>query len=72
MDAGAGPLLCAEHILNPMTGRYTVTEDLSAVAPLVVALANRYADYERDGATAWDRTGECAYVCANALRHCLT
>ena len=58
-DAGAGPLLCAEHILNPMTGRFTVTEDLEAVAPLVVALANRYMEYEMDGATAWDRTGEC-------------
>ena len=39
-----------------MTGRYTVTDDLEAVAPLVVALADRYAEYENDGATAWDRT----------------
>lgn len=55
-EAGAGPLLCAEHILNPMTGRYTVTDDLEAVAPLVVALADRYAEYENDGETVWDRT----------------
>ena len=76
-DAGAGPLLCAEHILNPITGRFTVMDDLEAVAPLVVALANRsnsvqrstvqtclkprtlanrYQEYENEGATIWDRT----------------
>ena len=27
-DAGAGPLLCAEHILNPMTGRSVGVSDL--------------------------------------------
>ena len=69
-------MLAAEHILNPMTGRYTVrhigcarahvtrsvqvTDDLEAVAPLVVALANRYAEYENEGSTVWDRTGERA------------
>ena len=46
----------AEHILNPLTGLYTVAPDTSAVAPLVVALANRYAEYEQSGSTAWDRT----------------
>jgi hypothetical protein len=56
VDPGAGPLLRAEHILNPMTGRYTVNEDLEAVAPLVVALANRYQEYENSGSTQWDRT----------------
>ena len=40
-------------------GLRSLTEDLEAVAPLVVALANRYVEYEMDGATAWDRTGEC-------------
>ena len=34
----------------------TVTEDLEAVAPLVVALANRYREYENSGSTVWDRT----------------
>tara|TARA_A100001015_G_C14941646_1_gene692817 strand:+ start:934 stop:1059 length:126 start_codon:yes stop_codon:yes gene_type:complete len=28
-----------------------VTDDLGAVAPLVVALANRYTEYENDGET---------------------
>ena len=55
-DPGTGLLLCADHILNPLTGLYTVAPDTSAVAPLVVALANRYAEYENSGSTEWDRT----------------
>ena len=34
----------------------TVTDDLEAVAPLVVALANRYQEYENSGSSMWDRT----------------
>ena len=33
-----------------------MTDDLEAVAPLVVALANRYQEYENSGSSAWDRT----------------
>ena len=33
-----------------------MTDDLEAVAPLVVALANRYQEYETSGSSAWDRT----------------
>ena len=49
-------LLRASNIANPLTGLFTVAPDTSAVAPLVVALANRYAEYELSGSTAWDRT----------------
>ena len=57
-DPGTGLLMRAEHILNPLTGLYTVYPDTDAVALLVVALAERYAEYERSGSTAWDRTVE--------------
>ena len=36
--------------------RGQVTDDLEAVAPLVVALADRYQDYENSGSSEWDRT----------------
>ena len=35
---------------------FTVVDDVSAIAPIVVSIANRCAEYESSGSTAWDAT----------------
>ena len=39
---GAGPLLKASEVGNPMTGDFTVADDVSAIAPIIVS------SYEHD------------------------
>lgn len=41
---GAGPLLKVSEIGSPMTGDFTVTDDVMAVAPIIVSIANRFAE----------------------------
>ena len=53
---GAGPLLKASEVGNPMTGDFTVADDVSAIAPIIVSIGNRFAEYEASGSDAWDST----------------
>ena len=39
-----------------MTGDFTVADDVMAIAPTVVSIANRFSEYEASGSTAWDAT----------------
>ena len=42
--AGAGPLIQASDISSPMTGDFTVADDVAAIGPIVVSVANRFAE----------------------------
>ena len=35
---------------------FTVAEDIAAIAPISVSIANRFAEYEASGSTAWAST----------------
>ena len=41
---GAGPLVKASEVGSPMTGDFTVADDVMAVAPIIVSIANRFAE----------------------------
>ena len=53
---GAGPLVKAAEIGSPMTGDFTVVDDVAQIAPIIVGLANRFAEYEASGSVNWDAT----------------
>lgn len=53
---GAGPLVNVSEVGSPMTGDFTVVDDVAAIAPIVVSIANKFAEYEASGSTAWDAT----------------
>ena len=38
---GAGPLVSIKEIGSPMTGDFTVVDDVAAIAPIVVSVANK-------------------------------
>jgi uncharacterized membrane protein len=37
-------LVKASEISSPMTGDFTVADDVAAIAPIVVSIANRFAE----------------------------
>ena len=43
-EPGAGPLVKAEEIGSPMTGDFTVADDVAMIAPIIVSIANRFAE----------------------------
>ena len=54
--SGAGPLVNVSEVGSPMTGDFTVVDDVAAIAPIVVSVANKFAEYEASGSTAWEAT----------------
>ena len=44
LTGGAGPLIKASGLGSPMTGDFTVADDASAIGPIVVSIANRFAE----------------------------
>jgi hypothetical protein len=41
---GAGPLINVSDIGSPMTGDFTVVDDVAAISPIIVSIANRFAE----------------------------
>ena len=44
------------HTVRFARADFTVADDISAIAPIVVSIANRFAEYEASGSTAWEAT----------------
>ena len=55
-DTGAGPLVNLAKVNSPMTGDFTVMDDVSVIAPIIVSIGTRFAEYEASGSEAWDST----------------
>ena len=55
-DPGAGPLLTASSLRDPLRGNFTVDADKEKIEPVIAAIAARFDEYERSGSDAWAAT----------------
>ena len=55
-DAGIGPLLTSDMLNDPLQGQFTVDHDREVIYPVVVAIADRFAEYVASGSDVWDAT----------------
>ena len=52
-SSGVGPSISSHFIQDPLAGQFTVDADKEVIKPILVKIANRYAEYAASGSDEW-------------------